>query len=232
MNNLLTKGFFILGTDTGVGKTFVASSVLSILKANHYSTMGLKPIASGVQLTIEGLRNDDALCLQKAASLYLPYEQINPFCFSEPIAPHIAADRENRQLTVALVLEACQQSLSQPVDYCLVEGIGGVCVPLNEKETFTDLVQVMGFPIILVVGLRLGCLNQALLTWKYLQSRKLQVRGWLANQVDPTMECVEENIKLLNAMLPLPYLGFYPYLKKPTLSDFSSLIDYKALLDG
>jgi dethiobiotin synthetase len=231
LNSLATKGFFILGTDTGVGKTWVTSHLLSILKANHYAAIGLKPIASGAQLTIGGLRNDDALRLQEAASVYLPYEQINPFCFTAPIAPHIAANRENRQLTVALVLKACQRSLNHPVDYCLIEGIGGVCVPLNEKETFADLVQATGFPIILVVGLRLGCLNQALLTWKYLQSRKLQVMGWLANQVDPAMECVAENIKLLKSMLSLPYLGFFPYLKQPNLGDFFSLID-KALLDG
>lgn len=227
-----TKGFFILGTDTGIGKTLVASSLLSMLKAHNYATIGLKPIASGAQATVEGLRNDDALSLQKAASVRLTYEQVNPFCFAESIAPHIAADRENRQLTVALVREACQRSLSYPVDYCIIEGIGGVCVPLNEKETFADLVQAMGFPIILVVGLRLGCLNQALLTWNYLQSRKLQVIGWLANQMDPGMECVEENIKLLRSVFPYPYLGFSPYLKPLNLPVFSSLIDYKTLLDG
>ena len=225
-----TKGFFILGTDTGIGKTLVASSLLSALKTHNYATIGLKPIASGAQLTAEGLRNDDALCLQKAASTYLPYGQINPFCFAEPIAPHIAADRENRQLTVSLVMEACQVPLRHSVDYCVIEGVGGVCVPLNQKELFTDLVQAMGFPVVLVVGLRLGCLNQALLTWKYLQQQHLPVIGWLANQLEPAMACVEENIAFLKTALPFPYLGFFPYLRQIDSGSLFSLIDYKAIL--
>lgn len=224
------KGFFILGTDTGVGKTLVATSLLSGLKTKGYSTIGLKPIASGAQAIAEGLRNDDALYLQNAASIYLDYEQVNPFCFMEPIAPHIAAAQVNCRLTVSAVIEACQLSLNYPVDYRIIEGAGGVCVPINEQELLTDLVQAMGFPIILVVGLRLGCLNQTLLSWKYLQQRNLKVIGWLANQVDAAMACVEENVKFLKASLPIPCLGSFPYLKQTNLRDFSSLIDYKSLL--
>ncbi|MDQ8039486.1 MAG: dethiobiotin synthase [Rickettsiella sp.] len=227
-----SKGFFIIGTDTGVGKTLVATSLLSGLKTRCYCTIGLKPIASGAQSTIEGLRNEDALSLQNAASIRLQYDQVNPFCFAEAIAPHIAATRANCSLTVSTILEACRPSLTIPVDYRIVEGVGGVCVPLNEKELFTDLVRGMGFPCILVVGLRLGCLNQALLSWKYLQQCNLPVIGWIANQVDSVMECVIENVEFLKASLPIPCLGFFPYFKQINLSDFSSLIDYKALLDG
>ena len=221
-----------MGTDTGVGKTLIATSLLLGLKTRGYSTIGLKPIASGAKLTIEGLRNDDALNLQNNASVCLDYEKINPFCFREPIAPHIAADRENRCLTVSAVMEACLFSLNYPVDYLIIEGIGGVCVPLNKEELLTDLVRAMNLPIILVVGLRLGCLSQTLLTWKYLQYHQFSVVGWLANHVDPNMECIKENIKFLNTVLPIPCLGIFPYQKQICLSDFSSKIDYKALLDG
>lgn len=227
---MASKSFFILGTDTGVGKTMVASAILTGLKAQGLSTIGLKPIASGAQLTSMGLRNDDALHLQKAASICLPYQQVNPFCFADPIAPHIAAEREKSFLSVSAIMQSCQLALSYQADYGVIEGVGGVCVPLNKKETFADLVQMMGSPIILVVGMRLGCLNQALLTWEYLQQRQLPVIGWIANQVDPMMECIEENINFLKSSLSAPCLGLFPHLKEVNLSVFSSLIDYKTLL--
>ncbi|WP_218814084.1 dethiobiotin synthase [Rickettsiella endosymbiont of Dermanyssus gallinae] len=227
---MANKSFFILGTDTGVGKTMVASALLIGLKARGLSTIGLKPIASGAQLTPMGLRNDDALSLQKAASIFLPYHQVNPFCFADPIAPHIAAEREKKILSVSAITQSCQLALSYQADYGVIEGVGGVCVPLNKKETFTDLVQIMGAPIILVVGMRLGCLNQALLTWKYLQQRQLPVIGWIANQVDPMMEYIEENINFLKSSLAVPYLGFIPYLQEIDLSVFPALINYEPLL--
>ena len=227
---MANKNFFILGTDTGIGKTIAAAAVLTGLKAQGLSTIGLKPMASGAQLTSVGLRNEDALCLQKAASISLAYQQVNPFCFADPIAPHIAAEKEKRFLSVSALTQSCQLALSYQADYGVIEGAGGICVPLNKKETFADWVQIMGFPIILVVGMRLGCLNQALLTWKYLQQRQLPVIGWIANQVDPMMECLEENINFLKSSLSAPCLGFFPYLQEINLSVFSSLIDYKTLL--
>lgn len=227
---MLTNGFFILGADTGVGKTMVACALLTGLKAQGLSTIGLKPIASGAQLTSVGLRNDDALHLQKAASIWLPYHQVNPFCFKDSIAPHIAAERDNSFLSVSDIMKSCQLALSCQADYAVIEGVGGVCVPLNKKETFTDLVQIMGLPIILVVGMRLGCLNQAMLTWKYLQQRQIPVIGWIANQTDSEMECIEENTSFLKCSFDVPYLGFFPYMKEVNLSIFSALIDYKSLL--
>jgi dethiobiotin synthetase len=224
------KGFFILGTDTHVGKTQVALSLLSVFNRQRYSTIGLKPLASGGHATTDGLRNTDALSLQQTASIALPYEQINPFCFMEPIAPHIAAERANCHLSVLTIKEACQAVWSYSADYHIVEGIGGICVPLNEKETYADFVQDMRFPVILVVGLRLGCLNQALLSWEYLRQRKIHVAGWLAKQMDAQMECVAENVTFLKRVFPFPCLGFLPYLKQANFSMFSSLIDYKTLL--
>lgn len=224
-----THGFFVLGTDTNVGKTVFTMSLLAGLKAKGYSTIGLKPVASGSQLTSEGLRNADALNLQKAASIALDYERVNPFCFEAPIAPHIAASLQNCFLRVGSILEACQTTLNYPADYCVIEGIGGIYVPLNKKETFIDLVRVIDFPIILVVGLRLGCLNQALLTWKCLHADRLKVVGWVANQLDPEMKCVHENVDFLRSFLPVPCLGFIPFAENINACDFSSLIDYKIL---
>lgn len=225
-----SKGFFILGTDTNIGKTHLAVSLLSVLNTQRYSTIGLKPIASGGYYTDEGLRNADAVYLQKAASVCLPYSQINPFCFADPIAPHIAAERENSQLSVSTVVKACYAALSHPIDYFIIEGVGGICVPLNARETFVDLVQAMGFPVIFVVGLRLGCLNQALLSWHYLRQCRIHVVGWLANQIDPEMEFVKENVEFLKRSFPFPYLGFFPYLKQLGVSVFASLIDYETLI--
>jgi dethiobiotin synthetase len=222
--------FFIIGTDTGVGKTIVATSLLTGLKTKGYSAIGLKPVASGARQTFEGLRSADAISLQKAATVYLPYEQVNPFCFAEVTAPHIAATQQNACLSVSSIMAACQPLLNYPADYRVIEGIGGIGVPLNEKEMLIDLIRAVNFPVILVVGLRLGCLNHALLTWKYLQQHNLKVIAWLANQVDPAMVCVQENIAFLKSVLPIPCVGFFPYLQQANIGVFSTLIDYKILL--
>lgn len=222
--------FFILGTDTSVGKTLVATSLLMGLQAKGYSTIGLKPVASGAQRTAVGLRNADALSLQKVASVCLAYEQVNPFCFEEAIAPHIAARRQNFHLSVSSIMQACNPLLSYPVDYRVIEGAGGVCTPLNAQETFADLVRTARLPVILVVGLRLGCLNHALLSWDYLRRCDLSVIAWFANQIDPSMESVEENIAFLRSALPVPCVGIFPYAKQMNLDIFSTLIDYEILL--
>lgn len=224
------KNFFILGTDTGVGKTVFTASLLRGLNDRGQATIGLKPVASGARLTSMGLRNDDALCLQKAASVFLPYEQVNPFCFAAPIAPHIAAAQEKVFLNISTIMQACALTLNYQTDYCFIEGVGGICVPLNKQETFADLVKAMGFPVILVVGMRVGCLNQALLTWKYLQQQNVPVIGWVANQIDPTMDCIEENINFLKYAFQAPYLGFFPHLQSFNLNSYACFLDYNTLL--
>jgi dethiobiotin synthetase len=182
-----TRSFFILGTDTNVGKTTLAVNLLSILKTNGYSTIGAKPIASGAQQTKKGLRNSDALALQKAATIHIPYEQVNPFCFTEATAPHIAAAQQSCQLSVAKIMQLCEPLLNFKVDYHIIEGLGGASVPLNEGETMLDLVKALGLPVILVVGLRLGCLNHAFLTYEVLKNRNIPIAACLGNQIDPNM---------------------------------------------
>jgi dethiobiotin synthetase len=211
---MTTKGFFILGTDTHVGKTTIAVSLLYALKASGYSTIALKPVASGAQATKNGLRNEDALSLQKAATIHLSYEQVNPFCFAAATAPHIAAAQQACKLGVTKIVQACRPLLHDTADYRVIEGIGGVLVPLNERETMLDLVQALGFPTILVVGLRLGCLNHALLTYESLRIRNISVVACLCNQIDPAMLFHQENCLILSQYIQVPFFTFIPYVKE------------------
>jgi dethiobiotin synthetase len=211
------KGFFILGTDTNVGKTTIAVNLLSFLKANGYSTIGLKPISSGARLSKVGLRNSDAIALQKAATIYLPYEHVNPFCFSTATAPHIAAAKQACQLNLAKIMQSFHPLQKYETDYCIIEGLGGAAVPLNKTETMLDLLQALNLPVILVVGIRLGCLNHALLTYEVLRKRNIPIVACVANQIDPDMLFHEENGLYLKQYMDVPFFSFVPYQKQNTL---------------
>lgn len=224
------KGFLVLGTDTNVGKTVVAVNLLSALKGLGYCTIGLKPVASGAQQTKKGLRNADAVSLQQAATIFLPYRQVNPFCFAAATAPHIAATYQSCRLSVAEVMERMQPLLNYAVDYLVIEGVGGVYVPLNEKETMLDLMEVLGFPVILVIGLRLGCLNHALLTYESLKKRNIPIACCLCNQVDPSMLFHEENIVMLKQYVQVPFLSYIPYMHEKAMLKSSVNIDWSSLI--
>lgn len=205
------KGFFILGTDTNVGKTTIAVNLLSFLKANGYSTIGLKPISSGAQLSKVGLRNSDAMALQKAASINLPYEHVNPFCFSLAAAPHIAAEQQACPLSLDKIMQSLQPLLNYAVDYHVIEGLGGAAVPLNKTETTLDLLQALNLPVILVVGLRLGCLNHSLLTYEVLRKRNIPIVACICNQIDPDMLFHEENGLYLKQSMDVPFFSLVRY---------------------
>lgn len=223
------KGFFILGTDTNVGKTTMAVNLLSFLKSNGYSTLGLKPIATGALLTENGLRNSDAIHLQKTATIPIPYEQVNPFCFLAPIAPHIAAAQQSSQLSVNKIMALCELTLNLKADYYIIEGLGGAAVPLNEKETMLDLIQELDLPVILIVGLRLGCLNHALLSYEVLKKRNIPVVACICNQIDPDMLFSEENALYLKQAVNAPFFSFVHYQNLSILdSDIS--IDWTTLI--
>lgn len=194
---------FITGTDTGVGKTYVSTYLLNAFKNQGYQTLGIKPIATGCN---EYMQNEDALALQKASSIQLPYEKINPFAFSPPIAPHIAAQKANRKLSVSSLLTSINPLLQQAVDLCLIEGVGGWQVPLNDKETMADFVVAQQLPVILVVGMRLGCLNHALLTANAIQQSGAKLLGWIANCIEPDMPYLQENIDTIYERLTMPCL--------------------------
>lgn len=205
----MKKGYFVTGTDTSVGKTYTMVELLNYFNEKNMRTAALKPIASGSQKTSNGLQNEDALKLMQAMSMKFAYEQVNPFAFELPLAPHLAASP--LKLTASDTIRACQPVLSSDYDVVIVEGAGGWLVPLNDQETFADLATLFGLPIILVIGLRLGCLNHALLTYENIKSRRLPFAGWIVNHLDSTMLSQKENIKTLEILFAMPPLGVIPY---------------------
>jgi len=207
------KGFFIVGTDTGIGKTVVGASLLAALAELNFKTIAIKPIASGCTLTTNGLRNNDALLLQKHATKFIAYDQINPFAFKEPIAPHLAAKQANINLTVDDVLTKTNTAMAHQVDYVIIEGAGGLYVPLNAQETMIDLIKAYNYPVILVVGIKLGCINHALLTQECLKYANISTAGWVANNLYPYNLYDDANIRALNERIEAPLLGTIPYQK-------------------
>ncbi len=202
----MKHGYFITGTDTGVGKTRIATALLTAFNARGFSTAAMKPIATGCANTPQGLRNDDALALQQHASLQLSYEQVNPYAFEPAIAPHLAAAQAGQTIDVACIKQGLD-IISAQADAVIVEGVGGWLVPLNADVTIADLAYDLRLPVILVVGLRLGCLNHALLTAQSIEQSGLMFTGWIANVIDPTMQCIEENIEALRERIAAPWLG-------------------------
>jgi len=202
--------YFIAGTDTDIGKTHIASALLEGFSALGKTTAAMKPVACGCTQTENGLRNDDALLLQQAASLNLSYEQINPYAFPEPIAPHLAAQFAQQHIDLNRI-DSCYQQLSANADITVVEGVGGWMVPFGDKTTSTDLVQQLKLPVILVVGIRLGCLNHALLTTQAIQTQGCNLVGWIANIIDTKCLYIEDNIDSLKQRIDAPLLGQVPW---------------------
>jgi dethiobiotin synthetase len=205
------KAFFITGTDTNVGKTLIAAGLLIAAKNRGLTTAALKPVAAGCENTSEGLRNSDALLLQSVITQPLLYDQINPYALEAAIAPHIAAQQEKRSLSVDRLSGFCRGVLSS-ADFTLLEGAGGWRVPINARETLADLAKNLQLPVIMVVGIRLGCINHALLTFEAIVRDGVPVAGWVANCVDADMPVLQENIDSLRARLPVPCLGVVPFL--------------------
>ncbi|WP_323813996.1 dethiobiotin synthase [Cellvibrio sp. NN19] len=222
------KTFFIAGTDTDVGKTLVAAGLLVAAKNHGLSTSALKPIAAGCEKTDAGLRNSDALILQSVITQSMAYEQINPIALEAAIAPHIAAQQEKRVLSADRIVGFCRGSLNQ-ADFTLVEGAGGWRVPLNPQETMADVAKLLRLPVILVVGMRLGCISHALLTVEAIRNDGLQLAGWVANCIDADMPVLQENIQSLAARIPAPCLGVVPRMENAAPEAVASALDADAL---
>ncbi len=219
-------GFFVTGTDTGVGKTYVSAQLLRALRAQGLHALAMKPIASGAIETAEGLRNDDAVCLQQAASENVAYEIINPFVFAPAIAPSIAASLLSVEIDPNQILD-CYRQLQARAQLVLVEGVGGWRVPLSDELQTVDLVRRLGLSVIMVVGLRLGCINHAILTAEAIQRDGLRLFGWYANIIEPKLEYQDENIATLSRAISAPMLGVIPYSNDmPSMStiDISQLL--------
>ena len=181
----LATSVFIAGTDTGVGKTHVAVALLRCLAATGRRVAGMKPVAAGAALTADGLRNDDALALAGAASVRLPYALLNPVCLPLATSPHLAARAAGQPIEIAALVKA-HALIAAQADIVIVEGAGGWLAPIGDRETMQDVAVALNLPVLLVVGLRLGCINHTLLTANAIRSSGLALAGWIANPVDPS----------------------------------------------
>lgn len=206
----MTRGYFVTGTDTGVGKTRASVALMRRLQLQGHVVTGMKPVASGCRSTPSGRVNDDALLLQAQASFTVPYHQVNPYAFEPPIAPHLAAQADGVKIELG-VIERALQELTEAADRVVVEGVGGWLVPIDAKLTMADVAVALGLPVVMVVGIRLGCLNHALLTAAAIEAAPVPFAGWIANRLDPGCLAVEENISALRERLTVPCLGELDY---------------------
>lgn len=226
----MTRGIFVTGTDTGVGKTLACCALIHALAARGARPVPMKPVAAGATERAGRLANEDTLALMQAAGLDASWsDAVTPILLREPMAPHIAARREGRRITLVPVEEA-RARLEAAGDYLVVEGVGGFCVPLGERLDTVDLARLLRLPIVLVVGLRLGCLNHALLTAQAIERAGLVLAGWIANAVDPVMAVPEENVAALEERLSAPLLGRLPHLAAPDARALAARLDVQALL--
>jgi dethiobiotin synthetase len=207
------SGVFIAGTDTGIGKSVVSATLLAALNANGHRAVGMKPVASGCRQTPQGLRNEDAELLIAHSAGAPDYALVNPVALPEAIAPHLAAKHSGVDIRLDPI-NAAFVALSTNYDFVVVEGVGGWMVPLSDKLMQADLVRALDTQVILVVGLRLGCLNHAQLSARAILDDGCKLAGWIANRIDPQMDCAEENLATLHALLPAPCLGVLPALHK------------------
>lgn len=207
----MQQSYFVVGTDTNVGKTYVASALLRYFVNSGKRALGMKPIASGCEVSEHGiwqgqLVNDDVVALYEAGSITAPLELINPYRFAPAIAPHIAAEKAGVDIDLDLIVRS-YYALAEMADVVVVEGAGGFFVPVNDRQTLADLAVKLNLPVILVVGMRLGCINHALLTVEAIRARGLELAGWVANQIEPDMPMFAENLASLRQRIDAPCLS-------------------------
>lgn len=221
----MTQGIFITGTDTGVGKTVVAAGLVRLLAAQGHRVIGLKPLASGAARTSAGLRNADALTLAAEGAIQVPYEMTNPWCFGPAIAPHLAAAEAGVALSVGELVRWYERACAG-AEVAIVEGAGGWRLPLHPDGFLSDLPERLGLGVVLVVGLRLGCLNHARLAVEAIErSGRCPFLGWIGNAIDPGFECVDGNLATLARLLGGSPLAVLPTLPEPTPAVVAALLD-------
>lgn len=223
------QGYFITGSDTGVGKTEVTLGLIAGFRQAGRRVLGMKPVASGCEATPDGLRNPDAVRILAAAGIQLDYALVNPYAFAPAVAPHLAAAEAAVDVQFGPISSALA-ALARRADLIVVEGVGGWRVPLGPDGDLADLAAALGLPVILVVGLRLGCLNHALLTVESIERRGLTLAGWVANTVDPAMARRAENVATLRELVAAPLLGDLPFLDPPTAESIVAHLDIGPLL--
>ncbi|MDN2662150.1 dethiobiotin synthase [Psychromonas sp. 14N.309.X.WAT.B.A12] len=217
--------YFVTGTDTDVGKTVCTRALLQAANKQNKTTIGYKPISAGCELTDSGLRNQDALILQANSSVNLAYQDVNPIAFKQPIAPHIAAIENESFIDIDIIDNGLQHLQSMNSDLVFVEGAGGWHLPINNQRLLSDWVIQKQLPVILVVGLKLGCLNHALLTAKAIEQSGLVIAGWIANHLQPEMPYVVDNIETLKTMVNAPLLAEIKYMNDIESMDLAEFVD-------
>lgn len=213
------SGYFVTGTDTGVGKTTVSCALLHGFARQGNTVVGMKPVAAGRENGVW----QDVVHLQQASNMIAPPSLVNPYALTAPIAPHIAAAQEGIRIELAVIRQAFD-ALQAQAEIVIVEGVGGFLVPLNDAQDTGDLAKLLGLPVILVVGMRLGCLNHALLSAHAIQAKGLTLAGWVANQLDQNTPCLAENIDALHTRLPCSLLGMLPYQPLASAQFFADLL--------
>ena len=224
-----SRGLFVAGTDTGVGKTRVSVLLLQAFNDRGWRTAAMKPVAAGARRRGGVWHNDDVDQLRAAAAVRSPRALVNPYCFEPPIAPHIAAAEAGVPIRLAPIRRA-YRDLARGADLVVVEGAGGLLVPLDHRRDIADIARSLRLPVVLVVGLRLGCINHALLTVAALSARGLQLAGWVANMIVPRMARRRQNIDALSARIPAPLLGVIPHARRPDPTMQSKRLDIEPLI--
>ena len=225
----MAKGLFITGTDTGVGKSWVSAALIHALSQRGLRVAGMKPIASGCVQTPAGLRNEDALLLQHHASVAIDYETINPYAFAPAIAPHIAAQLAGQPIELETISHRYHQIATQ-ADWVVVEGVGGWSVPIGPTTLLPTLVQQLRLPVVLVVGLKLGCINHALLSVAQIERDGLPLLGWVANSLEPAMAMEQYNITTLQQLIHAPLLGHTPFQPHSSIKQRSMQLEIEPIL--
>lgn len=221
----MAGSFFVTGTDTGIGKTFVSCLLLHAFAAQNKTVVGMKPIAAGQ----ENGKWLDVELLRAASNINVPCEWMNPYALHAPIAPHIAARQEGVEIDLTRIYNVFHE-LKKSVECVVVEGVGGFLVPVNERQDTSDLAKLLALPVILVVGMRLGCISHALLTQQIIQHTGLRLVGWVANCIDPGALVLDENIAALRQRLDCPLLGVVPFVSEPDVKTLSQFIDVSKIL--
>lgn len=211
---MLPNQFYVTGTDTGVGKSVASAALLHALRARGRRAIGMKPVASGCEWIDGGWRNEDARLLQAASDPRPDYDDVNPFALRAPVAPELALRDDGVELALAPILAAHARLASQG-DAMVVEGVGGWAAPLSAELDQLDLVRALRLPVVLVVGLRLGCINHARLSVRAIQDDGVELLGWIGNVIDPAMARIDDNFGILRQRLPIPCWGRLPYAARP-----------------
>ncbi|MBQ4832401.1 dethiobiotin synthase [Pseudoalteromonas sp. MMG010] len=224
------KEIFITATDTDAGKTHVTSLLLKLLAQHNKRAIGYKPIAAGCEIAFDQLVNADALMLMESASVSAKYDIVNPFAFAPAIAPHIAAKQSGQSITQAKLADAYKNVHKQKPDYILTEGAGGWALPISSTDYLYNWVKSENLDVILVVGMKLGCLNHAILTAEHIKAQGVNCIGWIANEIDPNMLNYQDNLDTLKQVLPFPILAISPYSETtPKLKIYKTLLENLAI---